>query len=424
MPPSSKQTKSQYNIGGVLLRLISIGGKFLLLMFMAKYMTLEDLGIYGLFVATSSLAMFMLGLEFHGYATRELIKHDNSTRSQIIWNQGYFHGVAYLLVMPLFLSIFWLNVLPWNLILWFYIILIGTHITQELSRILIAVSRPLSAYIIIAGTNSFWVFPVVLLIAIESNFRTLDFILETWAISGLLSSAAGVFYLKKIRLLKFKVVDADWSWILKGLKICWIFVIISLCYKVIELSDRYFIQFFLGEASVGIYTFFGSIARVLQDIVSIGITATIFPLLITCYHNKDVEGWRLRIKQMSRDITIATILLFPLFIIGIYILLPILAKEQFTKELSSYIILLISNAILNLSLIPHYILYATRADFPLLYATLSSAILNIILNIILIPLYGIMGAAVATTLSFAFMGILKLMYSFKYNLNKEKGINL
>jgi len=416
MPPCSEQTKSKYNIGGVLLRLISIGGKFLLLMFIAKYMTLEDLGVYGLFVSTSSLAMFVLGFEFHGYATRELIKHDTLTRSQVIWNQGRFHGVAYLLVMPLFISIFWLNVLPWNLVVWFYIILVGTHITQELSRILIAIYRPLSAYMIIAGTNSFWVFPVVLLMVIEPNFRTLDFILGTWAIAGFLSSAVGVFYIKKLGLLEFKEVSTDWLWVIKGLKICWVFLVISLCYKIIELSDRYFIQFFLGEGFVGVYTFFGSIARVLQDIVSIGILTTIFPLLITCYHNRDVENWRLRIKQMTRDVTIATVLLFPLFIIGIYILLPILGKEQFTKELTTYIILLVSSVILNLSLIPHYILYATRADFPLLYATLSGAILNIILNSILIPLYGIMGAAIATSLSFAFMAILKIVYSFKYNI--------
>ncbi|WP_069473713.1 lipid II flippase MurJ [Candidatus Marithrix sp. Canyon 246] len=420
MSQSSKQVQPKYNIGGVFLRLISIGGKFLLVMFIAKYMTLEELGIYGLFVVTSNLVMYVLGFEFYGYATRELIKHDASSRSQIVWNQGLFHSVAYLIIMPLIISVFWLNVLPWTLVVWFYLVLVGTHISQELTRILIAVSRPLAAYVVAAGTHGFWVFPVVLLMVIEPNFRTLNFILGTWAIAGLLSSVAGIFYLKKIGLLEFKAVSTDWSWVIKGLKICWIFFIISLCYQVIALSDRYFIQFFLGEASVGVYTFFVSIARVLQDIISTGITAVLFPLLVASYHNADVESWRLHIKQMTRDVTIATVLLFPLFIIGIYILLPLLGKEQFYQELTSYIILLVSSAILNLALIPHYILYARRADLPLLYATLSGAILNVILNCILVPFYGIMGAAIATSISFAFMAMLKLIYSFKYNLYELK----
>jgi len=49
-----------------------------------------------------------------------------------------------------------------------------------------------------------------------------------------------------------------------------------------------------------------------------------------------------------------------------------------------------------------------------MYLTLSSSIINIILNIVLIPTMGILGAAIATLVAYLMLSLLVILSSYKY----------
>ena len=67
-----------------------------------------------------------------------------------------------------------------------------------------------------------------------------------------------------------------------------------------------------------------------------------------------------------------------------------------------------------------------------LYRTLSGAIVNVVLNLVLIPIYGLLGAAIATVISYTIAGLLfdlfnkktRIMFRMKVNAILFKGIRI
>ena len=81
--------------------------------------------------------------------------------------------------------------------------------------------------------------------------------------------------------------------------------------------------------------------------------------------------------------------------------------------LPTFIVLLFSTIISAVSQLPGIALYAQKKDLALLYSTLIGCVANVLLNIILIPKFGIIGAAWATAVSYGLMGLYQLYATFK-----------
>lgn len=90
------------------------------------------------------------------------------------------------------------------------------------------------------------------------------------------------------------------------------------------------------------------------------------------------------------------------------------------QDYKVFLVLVVSKIILNFSLIFHYILYVRKNDFPIIKATVLAAVINILLNFILIPSMNIMGAALATVISFLIVLFMKMYYT--RNLPEAKQI--
>ena len=118
------------------LRAITILSKFALLIWLGRYMSLSDLGTYGILVTSIALSVQFLGMEFYIFNTREILGSDQAKRTILVRDQLAFHGLAYLLFLPVFSILFFINILPWSLIVWFYILVIVEHLSLEISRFL------------------------------------------------------------------------------------------------------------------------------------------------------------------------------------------------------------------------------------------------------------------------------------------------
>src|SRR5690242_5496076 len=124
--------KSLFNLA---LRGLSMGGRFLLIFYMGKFFSLEDLGYYGIFYTTVTLALFLLGLDFYGFSNRELLLVERHKRMSILRAQALFYVFTYVVfLLPLFL-VFTYGVIPLKFVMFFYVILVLEHLAQELYRI-------------------------------------------------------------------------------------------------------------------------------------------------------------------------------------------------------------------------------------------------------------------------------------------------
>ncbi len=183
--------------------------------------------------------------------------------------------------------------------------------------------------------------------------------------------------------------------------------------QIIDLSDRVFIENYFSNTELGLYSLAYTIAAVV--------------LVITEAFKKAYDPFFYKIansynKEKAKKTLINTNELYYLVTIFICFCIALVSKEMifwfFPKSyfISYKIVPIISLAyafskisgLINLSF------YQEKETLKLMNLSICAAILNIGLNIILIPPYGYYGAAIATLITFVFMFFLKYHFSRKH----------
>lgn len=182
----------------------------------------------------------------------------------------------------------------------------------------------------------------------------------------------------------------------------------------ISLSDRYVIGFFLGVASVGFY----SPGYAIGTLIVILFEPIVFVLLPTLYKLFDEQ----RIDETKKYLSLS-LKYFLLFAIpagaGLFILskqvLTILSTTEIAEN-GYYITPFIAVATILWGV---YEIFARVLDMfkktKIIGAVRSvAAFINLILNIIFIPIFGIVGAAVTTLIAYTLTAVAAIYFSRKY----------
>jgi len=400
------------------LRGITVVGRLLIILFIGKYLSVQDLGIYSLFFTTIVLATLLIGFDFYTFRTREILSQNCTNKMEMIRDQFIFHFIGYLIILPVLMVIFWFDILSNNLIHMFYLILIMEHVSQEFFRLFTALSKPIWANIIFFIRTSAWVYILIPLVLLNFLDFNLLFVFDFWLMGSTFSVIISLAILWRMDLGSF-LTPIQWGWIKKGLKVSIPFFISTIAYKTIEFSNRYFIDFLLTKDDVGVFSFFASFANTVHIFVFTGVIMLIYPKMIQAYETNKLEYGRLEkiLKLYTFLFSICICLL--VFFITPYIL-KVMDKNIFSEQLPVLWILLLSMFIFNMSLIPHYCLYIKKYDRHIMFITLSGSAINIILNIVLINLFGLIGASLSLLFTFTFILILKYYVNLKADQNVDK----
>ena len=183
--------------------------------------------------------------------------------------------------------------------------------------------------------------------------------------------------------LLFNIIDEG--------KFLWVTYISFLVYTQV---DRLMIKYYMGEAEVGIYTIGVQLSTILAILLG-PIQNSLFPKMMELYRKDYKEYYNFYlfsntlITQFYFIVTLLSILVVKLTFRYVY-------AQEYTPAIGVYIILAISIFIkANASLQTGHMTLKniTKKSF---YKTLISLVINIVLNALLIPKYGINGAAIAT----------------------------
>jgi len=191
--------------------------------------------------------------------------------------------------------------------------------------------------------------------------------------------------------------------------------------NLIGFSDRFFILFMLGLSEVGIYSVgyqIGMVIALLQNSFNQAWVPFFFGKL-----KEDNYAEKVRIVKISY----AYFLLILFLVLVFYILTPFIYKyfigNAFTTGSAVVLWILLGYAFNGMyKMVANYLFYLKKTNL-IAYMTLGSAILNLILNYLLIHKNGILGAAQATTITFfvLFLGVFILSYKnykMPWGLNK------
>lgn len=186
----------------------------------------------------------------------------------------------------------------------------------------------------------------------------------------------------------------------------------GLCWWILNLSDRYIIGYFLGVAAVGIY----SAAYVLGTVVSLFYTplaTVLFPAITHFYENNRIEEVKTHLKYTFKFYLMFSIpSIFGLSILA-KSLLTTLATGEFIVGFSIVPIIVLAEVFMGCgSIIMVVPLLLKRTRVIGLIDGVGAAI-NVGMNIILVPLMGILGAAISTLTIFMLRLITYSIISFK-----------
>jgi len=399
------------SLAGLVLRSVSSLSKFLIVVYIAKYFSTDDLGVFGLFNSTIILAIYLLGFEFYNFNTREILSVTPDKISRYIRDQFLAFAFTYLIVLPALLLVFFQDFLPAEYLIWFYAILITDHLSVEFYRIFTVLSRPVFANIVFFIKTGFWSLGLIALwmVGMEST-KTLSVVWLAWFGGSFLACLLSVWYLHFLKIDLFTLEPVDWSWIKRGYKVSLPFFIIAISLRLIEQSGRFFIDSWYSRSLVGIYSLFWNIANLENIVIFTGIIMILYPKLVESFKKGQQAEFDRVLNQFKKLTCLSSLLLAVALILFIGPVLGFLGKNEFYAHLPVYYILIVANTILNISYVPHYILYAKDADRLIVWSTLTGSIINIAGNILLIPHFGMIGAAASILVSYLVIGGLKYYY--------------
>ena len=218
----------------------------------------------------------------------------------------------------------------------------------------------------------------------------------------------------KDKSVKNELISLSWPLFLTG------FTMLFMSY-----TDKLLLGVYMTSADIGIYTAAFAIANL--TFFAYSILNTIFLPVITEYSTvKDFSGMQKVYSSVTKWIFMLT---FPILIYIFFYsrdVIWLLYGEAFTKGSPALIVLTIGVAMTGLTGSTGGILIAIKKTKLNLLAEITGMVSNVGLNVILIPKFGIIGAAIGTSVSIAVRNISSLGFVYKelkihpYNLNYIK----
>ena len=393
--------------------------RFLLFIFLAKYLEPSTLGVFGLFISTISLMMLVVGGDFYTYSQRKIMTLPSSMWHIVIHNQIIALLILYFVFFPPQFLLFIFNLLPSNLLYWFIFILLVEHLGQEINRLLIAIKKPIYASLVLFVRTSAWIYFILFFMYFFPMSRNLENIFFSWFIAASIAILMGMFVIyRSVPIWKF--VSIDWSWIKKGYKVSLYLLFSTICFKVLVTADRYIVEILNNSDILGVYVLFSGISMSILSILDSAIHSFKYPEAVTAYSDYNLK----KFKNIIKEMLIATLFLCVLWVSITYLLTPMIfewiGKDIFIQNKSLLWILMAAFILYGLSLIPHYGLYAKQADKYILYTQLSSLAVFFIIILLYADKDPINVTAYSLLIAFLWLTITKFYFYFSFDSKINK----
>lgn len=215
-----------------------------------------------------------------------------------------------------------------------------------------------------------------------------------WIVTILLVSIVSVYFVVK-EVKNFKIV-LDPKQIYSSLKVGGRATLANFSWILLSRSDIYLIGYFCGTADVGYYAIAALVAETLV------ITPQIVGLLIFPKASAQEKDSHLLIAKLNRITIVYSVIMATLLIFFGKPIIILLMGSDFAKSFYALLILLPGIIAVNSgSNIGSFI--GGREGYPsiLILSTVMALVINVSLNMILIPKIGILGAAISTSIGYS-----------------------
>ncbi|MBN2030812.1 polysaccharide biosynthesis C-terminal domain-containing protein [bacterium] len=172
--------------------------------------------------------------------------------------------------------------------------------------------------------------------------------------------------------------------------------------------DIFFVNYFLGTDQAGLYSIAALVAELLQKFANTSGTI-IFPQIAG--ESRPLRGYRLSVRVVLFVAVVGVIFALVVLVFGER-LIVFLFQKAYAPAIIPLYYLLPGTVVMAVGKIIIFSLWGKGFPKVTIWVPLCAFILNVVLNLVLIPRLGIMGAALSTSISYLVFGISLILYFF------------
>ena len=392
------------------LRTVGLGSRFLLAMFMARFMTLEDIGTFALLAGAAGLLPSVAGLGLNYFMARGMVGIGHDEAVGIARERLAISALAGALCSALLYSLvaggaLQLPFSPWLAIAILMLELLGF----DLQIALLARSRSTFANLLLFFRNGAWVIPFMLLAFALPSLRTIEALAWCW-LGGIIVS----------HLLMARQYLADYQAILGHIshrRAGFVASVGSSAAK-IYLSDlglagsvyldRFIITSLESVRTAGIYFFYASIVNSAY-VICLAATVQVYqPQLRAAFQARGIAGLRDALRTRFRSTAILTAISLTAAAPATYAAALVSGKAEIIAAFGVVPVLLAAYGVKMLSDFMSTALAAAEKDMHYAVFNMAGLILTVAGCLVAIPVMGILGAAVAALVSAMILLLLRI----------------
>ncbi len=329
----NSDTFSSLSIMGI--RVGMLAAKFILSIFIARYMGLEALGIYGLIVGAAGIIQTVLRGGVFTFISRDAVKQPIGEITHHLRHYGTGMVFLYLLLVPVALAAGWHFDDPVLAML-----ILGVFFTEHISFDVFVIINNLQysrlANVVFSLQSGAWIYPFVLFAFLYPSLRSLEAVLAFWVGGGLIALAITAWLAR------------GWPWkeaFSRKLELIWYSDKIKKSFKlyladvlgvVNYYMDRYIVTLFLSLEMTGIYVFFSQVVTATWNLVNSGVLIVYNARLIRAYDRNNPGPFNEQFRECMTRAGLSTIALS----IFAGVAVPVLVRFTDNEALVSHIPLL------------------------------------------------------------------------------------
>jgi O-antigen/teichoic acid export membrane protein len=363
----------QRSLGNGTLRAATIGLKFLTLLLLARWLTPTQYALFGLFAATVSYALYLVGMDFYGYSIRQLLARPPEQRGWIIKQHLCAVGAFALLGTPLLaLLLLYLPALRAHLP-WLLAILLFEHFAQECVRILVAAGQPLRAGVVQFLRTAAWGPPLLVLLAVGAAPLALDSVYLAWCSGGALGLLYALAALRALPVGGWRR-PLDTGWIRRGLRVAVPLLLATLALRAFFTLDRYALEWLRGAEELAAYTLFATLAGGVIALADAVFNVFTYPALIAAHTAGDGPRFARELRAFALRITLFAALAAIALQLAAPLLFAVLPDPAYRQHAALLPWVLGAAVCYLLSTVPHYGLFARGRDREILAANVAALV--------------------------------------------------
>jgi O-antigen/teichoic acid export membrane protein len=388
-----------------LLRLASLVSKLGLALYMGRYLSLSDMGIYGLVFGAVMIFTTVLGIRFDYVVSRDLVRTTPQTALARMRDQTVFYLANYAVAALILVAVVESRVtsIAPRVLLYIFILTITDNYANLTYVNMNSMERPLRANALYFISGGLWCFMAIGLGLIFPSLRDVDTVLTAWTVGNLAFFCATFWSWRDLPWRQVRGLPIDWSWIRRGIKTSLFIWLGTLGLAIGTYADRFIVVKFLDLEKVGVATFYFSFASAMLTLVHSGVLAFAYPRLVALHREGEVKRFQEEMWQTIKFVALSAAGIGATIGVAVPLLGSLFARPQYIDYAPVLWLIIVGMWLRSNADTLYQVLFARHQDRAIWLGDLLYLLPALASNMMLVPLLGLSGIGYAAILSALFI---------------------